>query len=133
LRNPLGPVRNAAHYLSQKELPDPELRRPLEMIERQVDQMARLIDDLLDVSRITRGMVELRLERLDFVEVAEATVDACRDEITSRGHTLHVRLPQERVILNADRQRLVQVFGNLIGNAVKYTPPGGRIELSAGV
>jgi signal transduction histidine kinase len=133
LRNPLGPVRNAAHFLSQKELPDPELRRPLEMIERQVDQMARLIDDLLDVSRITRGMVELRLERLDFVEVAEATVDACRDDITARGHTLHVRLPQERVILNADRQRLVQVLGNLIGNAVKYTPPGGRIELAADV
>jgi signal transduction histidine kinase len=131
LRNPLGPVRNAAHYLKLRALPDPELRRPIEMIESQVTHMSRLIDDLLDVARITRGMVELRLERLLLRDVAEAAVDACRDEIEGRTHTLLVTLPEEPVTLLADRQRLVQVFGNLIGNAVKFTPPGGRIEITA--
>ena len=132
LRNPLGPVRNAAHFLKERNLPDPELRRPVEMIERQVAHMTRLIDDLLDVSRITRGMVELRLERLLFNEVIEAAVDASRDEIEGRGHTLRVAGPERPVTLLADRQRLVQVFCNLIGNAAKYTSPGGSIELLAG-
>jgi signal transduction histidine kinase len=131
LRNPLGPVRNAAHYLRLRNLPDPDVQRSVEMIERQVGQMARLIDDLLDVSRITRGVLELRLERLEFGEVAEAAVEACRTEIESRGQSIRVRLPDERVVLRADRVRLVQVLCNLIGNAAKYTPSGGRIEFAA--
>ncbi len=131
LRNPLGPVRNAAHYLKLKEIPDPELKRPVEMIERQVEHMARLIDDLLDVSRISRGVLELRRERLDFEEVVKAAVDACHDEIDARHHALRVSLPKAPVTLHADRHRLIQVFCNLISNASKYTPVGGRIDFTA--
>jgi signal transduction histidine kinase len=133
LRNPLGPVRNAAHYLKLRDLPDPELRRPIEMIERQVAQMARLIDDLLDVSRVSRGVLELQRGRLEFREVAEAAVDACRADIDARGQKLHVMLPRESVPLDADRARLIQVFCNLLANANKYTPPGGNIDLEAQV
>jgi PAS domain S-box-containing protein len=133
LRNPLGPVRNAAHYLKLKNLADPELKRPVEMIERQVTHMARLIDDLLDTSRIARGVLELRLERVRLVEVIEAAVDACRDEIDGRAHSLRVRLPKQAVELDADRHRLVQAFGNLISNASKYTPAGGKIDVTAGI
>src|SRR6185437_13263706 len=79
LRNPLSPIRNAAHYLKLRRPTDAELRRPLEMIERQVAQMARLIDDLLDVSRITRGTFELRRERVTCGEIVDAAVEACRD------------------------------------------------------
>jgi PAS domain S-box-containing protein len=133
LRNPLSPVRNAAYYLKLKERTDPEVRRLVEMIDRQVAQMARLIDDLLDVSRISRGMFQLVVERIDFGEVAEATVDACREEVDSRGHALHVAVPEKSVMLRADRHRLVQVFSNLIANAAKYTPAGGRIDFVAEV
>jgi len=131
LRNPLAPVRNAAHYLMMRDLPDPDLRRPIEMIHRQVAQMARLIDDLLDVSRITRGQLELRLDRFDFCEAAQAAVDACQDEVDARGHSLFATLPERRVELVADRHRLIQVFSNLIVNAAKYSPAGGRIDFTA--
>jgi len=131
LRNPLSPISNAAHYLKSKNLKDPDVRRRVEMIERQVTQVSRLVDDLLDVSRITRGTLELRLEHLDFAEVAQAALDACQEEIAAYGHRLHVALPEKPVYLNADRHRLIQVFGNLIGNAVRYTPAPGRIEFVA--
>ena len=131
LRNPLGPIRNAARFLKLKASHDDELKRPIEMIERQVDQMTRLIDDLLDVSRISRGVLELRTERLSISDIVEAAVDACHDEIQEREHRLSVRLPHHPTELEADRVRLVQVLCNLIGNAVKYTPAGGRIEVAA--
>jgi PAS domain S-box-containing protein len=133
LRNPLAPVRNAAHFLRLRNLPDPEVHRPIEMIERQVAQMARLIDDLLDVSRISRGVLELRLERLMFRDIADAVVDMCRDEVDARGHTLRVVLPEIPVPLDADRQRLIQAFCNLVSNAAKYTPPEGHLEFVARV
>jgi len=129
LRNPLAPVRNAARYLRLRGVA-PDLRRPVEMIERQVAQMSRLIDDLLDVSRITRGMLDLRRERVACGEIIEAALDACRDEIQAKGQQLRVRMPAESVELEADRERLVQVLCNLIGNAAKYTPTRGTIELS---
>ncbi len=131
LRNPLGPVRNAAHYLMLKGPTDPRLRRPIEIIDRQVAQMARLVDDLLDVSRISRGVLELRRQRVALAEIVEASVDACREAIQAQGHNLRVSVPMEPVELEADRQRLVQVLTNLISNATKYTPPGGEIELTA--
>jgi PAS domain S-box-containing protein len=133
LRNPLAPVYNAALYLKLQDFPDPELKHSIGMIERQVVHMARLIDDLLDVSRISRGVLDLRLERLNFDEIAEAAVEACRDEIKARGHSLHVDLPRASVWVLADRHRLVQVFCNLLTNAAKYTPLGGRIELAVKV
>jgi PAS domain S-box-containing protein len=131
LRNPLGPVRNAAHYLMLKGPTDPDLRRPIEIIDRQVEQMARLVDDLLDVSRISRGVLELRRQRVALAEIVEASVDACREAVQAQGHNLRVSVPIEPVELEADRQRLVQVLTNLISNAAKYTPPGGQIELTA--
>jgi CheY-like chemotaxis protein len=99
------------------------------MIERQVAQMARLIDDLLDVSRITRGTLELRRERVALNDVVDAAVDACHDDLQARGHRLRIDLPSTPIELQADRERLIQVLSNLIGNAAKYTPAGGRIAL----
>ena len=129
LRNPLAPVRNAARALRLAGLP-PSAERPVAMIERQTVHMARLIEDLLDVSRITRGVLDLRPERLDFAEVAHSALDACRDEMEQRRHTVTLRLPDPPVTLEADRHRLVQVFGNLLVNAARYTPPGGHIVLT---
>jgi len=133
LRNPLGTIRNAAHYLRMRGIADPDLEGPIEMIERQVEQMARLIDDLLDVSRITRGVLELRRERTSLADVVDAAVKACRDELERRRHTLRTTLPPGPVELLADRARLVQVLCNLIANAGKYTPEGGHVDLVAAV
>ncbi len=133
LRNPLAPVRNAARYLKLTGSTDAEPRRAVEMIERQVAQMSRLIDDLLDVSRISRGMLELRRDRVACADIVEAAVDACRDELEAKGQTLRRVIPADPVELDADRERLVQVLCNLIGNAAKYTPPGGEIDLTVAV
>ncbi len=127
LRNPLAPVRNAAAYL--KEVGGSELARPVEMIERQISQMARLIDDLLDVSRISRGVLELRRERIDLSEILEAAVDATHGEIEAKSHVLKVDAPRVPIELDADRERLVQVLSNLLNNAAKYTPMRGDIRL----
>ena len=131
LRNPLGPVRNAARILKLKAPDDPELRRPIEMIERQTEQLARLLDDLLDVSRISRGALEMRRERLVLSSVVDAAVDACHDELQARGLDLRVGLPNEPTELMADRTRLIQLLCNLITNAAKYTSSGGQIEIKA--
>jgi PAS domain S-box-containing protein len=127
LRNPLAPIRNAAHYLHA--IANEETQPAVGIIERQVAQMARLIDDLLDVSRISRGVLELRRERVDCAEIVESAVEACRDEIHARGLKLTIRLPDDRLELDADRERLVQVLCNLLGNAAKYTPPDGHVDL----
>ncbi len=133
LRNPLAPIRNAARFLKQRASGDPDLRRPIDMVERQVAQMSRLIDDLLDVSRISRGTLDLRRERVACAEIVEAAVDACRDDIQAKGQHLRVRVPRGPVELEADRERLVQVLCNLIGNAAKYTPTGGDIDVAVDV
>ncbi|HEX3111923.1 MAG TPA: ATP-binding protein, partial [Candidatus Eisenbacteria bacterium] len=108
--------------------------RPVEIIERQVSIMARLVDDLMDVSRISRGTLALRMGRVDLAEVIEAAAEECRDDVTARGQVLTVILPERPLPIRGDRDRLVQIFGNLVSNAVKYTPEGGRIdiELKAG-
>ena len=133
LRNPLAPVRNAAHVLKQKSSALPDLQRPIEMIERQVAQMSRLIDDLLDVSRISRGALGVRRTRVLCSEIVDAAVDACHDELQVKRHSLRANVPATPVVLLADRERLVQVLCNLLGNAAKYTPAGGRIELAVKV
>ena len=132
LRNPLAPVRNAARDLEARRPTQPEARRQVDMIERQV-AMSRLIDDLLDVSRISRGTLELRRERATCSEIVEAAVDDCRDELVAKGQHLRVTMPPAPVELEADRERLVQVLSNVVGNAVKYTPSGGTIGLAASV
>ena len=93
--------------------------------------MTRLIDDLLEVSRLTSGLLKLRRERMELADVVEAAVEGSRDQIETRGHTLRVRLPKKPVVMYADRDRLVQVLSNLVSNAAKYTPRGGRIEVFA--
>ena len=133
LRNPLAPIRTAARYLKLAGHATPAAERQVDMIERQVAQMSRLIDDLLDASRVSRGALQLRRERFACAEVVEAAVDACTEEIRARKHHLRVRLPTERIEVKADRERLVQVLCNLLGNAAKYTPVGGHLDLAVAV
>ena len=100
------------------------------MAERQVVHLARLVDDLLDVSRITQGKIELRKEPLDLAPVVDRAVEAVQPSIEERGHALTVSLPAEPIRLEADPTRLEQVLWNLLNNAAKYTEPGGQIRLS---
>ncbi len=131
LRNPLAPIRNALHLLGLAKGDPAVTDRARAMMERQVGQMVRLIDDLLDVSRVTRGKLELRTERLELARVVEAAVETCRPLIQASGHELAVTMPPEPVYLDADGTRLAQVLANLLNNSAKYTPPGGRITLAA--
>jgi two-component system CheB/CheR fusion protein len=131
LRNPLAPVRNAVGILKLKGPDEPELRWAREIIERQVYQMTRLIDDLLDVSRITQDRLELRRERVGLAQILREAVEMSRPLIAQEGHELEVSVPHDPVLLDADAARLAQVFANLLNNAAKYTPAGGRIALCA--
>jgi PAS domain S-box-containing protein len=130
LRNPLAPLRSGLQVLRlANERSDREAAR--EMMERQLGQLVRLVDDLLDISRISRNRLELRKARVPLASVIENAVETARSLIDARGHTLTVTLPSETFFVDADLTRLAQVFWNLLNNAAKYTNPGGRIELSA--
>jgi signal transduction histidine kinase/CheY-like chemotaxis protein len=131
LRNPLAPVRNATHILRARMPPSPELHWARDVIDRQVTQMTRLIDDLMDVARITRGTFELRKTRAELDEIIRGAVETSRPLIDSCRHELTLRLPSEPVYLDADVIRLAQVFSNLLNNAAKYTASGGRIVVAA--
>jgi PAS domain S-box-containing protein len=133
LRNPLAPIHNSVQIIRAKGLPIPELQWAGEVIERQVQQMTRLVDDLLDVSRITRGKIELRKERVQLATVVSSAVEASRPLIEKWQHELSVNIPSEPIYLDADLTRLSQVLMNLLNNAAKYTEPGGRISLTATV
>jgi PAS domain S-box-containing protein len=131
LRNPLAPIRNAAAVLQQTSGTDRSaILQATEMITRQVDQMVRFVDDLLDLSRISLGKIELRVGWTDLGSVLSNAAEAARPLADSRRHELTVELPAEPITLNADSARLTQVVGNLLTNAVKFTNPGGRIRLS---
>jgi signal transduction histidine kinase len=131
LRNPLAPVRNAAQLLQyHDDIPVPA-RQARDIIARQVRVMSRLIEDLMDVSRINQGRIELRRERVELASVVELAVEASRPSILEFGHELVLRLPETPVALDADPIRLSQVFVNLLTNAAKYTDRRGRIELAA--
>lgn len=131
LRNPLAPVRNAAQFLKLKGPVDPDLQHARDIIERQVGHLTRLVDDLLDVSRITRGKIVLQKERLGLKSILANAVEASRPVIEAAGHELAVAVPPEPMHLSGDLTRLVQVFGNVLVNAAKYTDRGGRIWLTA--
>jgi PAS domain S-box-containing protein len=131
LRNPLAPLVTAADILRMHGSADPVLRRQQEVIHRQTQQMKRLLDDLLDVSRISRGKVQLAPEAVDLTTILTHSVEMSQPLIDARGHTLQVELPHTRLPLNGDPARLVQVFTNLLNNAAKFTPPGGNIRLEA--
>lgn len=131
LRNPLAPIRNAVQVLGLLDLKDPRLRWVKEMIDRQVKHLVHLVDDLLDVSRITRGKITLKHEWIELSQVIERAVEATEAIIEAQQHRLSVFYPDEPVWLKGDGVRLVQIFTNLLNNAAKYTPHGGRIDLSA--
>jgi signal transduction histidine kinase len=131
MRNSLSPVHNAVQILRLKGADTPDLCWGRDVIERQVKQMTRLIDDLLDISRITRDKLELRKERVELAEVVTAAVETSRPLIEECGHQLTVKLPPEPIYLYADQMRLAQVYMNLLTNAAKYTDRGGHIWLTA--
>jgi len=131
LRNPLAPLRSGLEVLKIAGNAGPTAERTRSTMARQVDQLTRLVDDLLDVSRITRNKLELRLERVELGEVLRSALEASRPLVDAGGHELTVTLPREQVYLNADLTRLAQVFSNLLNNAAKYTEWGGHIELTA--
>jgi CheY-like chemotaxis protein/nitrogen-specific signal transduction histidine kinase len=133
LRNPLAPATNALHILQLKAPPLPELAWAQEVIATQIQRMTRLIDDLMDVSRITSNKLTLRLERLELSKILEEALTAARPFVEESGHELSVVWPGEPVLLSADLVRMAQVFSNLLNNAAKYTNPGGRIRLVARV
>jgi PAS domain S-box-containing protein len=131
LRNPLAPVRNAIEILRLTQSPSPNLQWTHDVIDRQVRQMTRLVDDLLDVSRITTGKIELRKERIELSAAVRIALEASRPLIERGQHLLTVRMAPEPLWLDADLARLAQVLSNLLNNAAKYTRPGGHIWLAA--
>jgi signal transduction histidine kinase len=133
LRNPLAPIRTAVDVLRLKGDGQPEIEWAREIINRQTKHLVRLVDDLLDVSRITGGKIRLDLEVLNAASVVAAAVETSRPLIEESGHQMTVTLPEEPVWVRCDRVRLAQVLSNLLNNAAKYTQPGGeiRVETSA--
>jgi len=130
LRNPLAPISAAAEVLRLGHANDPRLRRTSEIVTRQVRHMAVLIDDLLDASRVTRGIVTVQREDQDLREIVAAAVEQAAPQMEARRHRLRVALGDAPVRVSGDRERLVQVVTNLLDNAAKYTPDGGAIELA---
>jgi signal transduction histidine kinase len=128
LRNPLAPIRNAVEILRLTEADPAAATSARQLLERQLKQLVRLIDDLLDVSRITQGRLELRKETLDLALALRVAVETSRPLIESRRHTLHVSAPPEVFFIDADAARIAQVFANLLNNSAKYSPPGSSIS-----
>ena len=131
LRNPLAPIRNGLQVMRLARGDAEAVEQSRDMMERQLDQMVRLVDDLMDVSRITRGKLELKTERLQLAVVVNSAVEISRPLIEQMGHELTVTLPEQPVVVEADLTRLAQVFLNLLNNAAKYSDRGGHIRLAA--
>jgi len=131
LRNPLAPMSNMLEVVKRAGGDSEILNRAYETIERQLGQMVRLVDDLLDLNRITHDRLELRRSEVELSSVVQQAVEVARPLLDAAGHQLTIDLPDEPIYLNADRARLAQVFGNLLNNSCKYTKPKGSIALSA--
>jgi PAS domain S-box-containing protein len=131
LRNPLAPVRNAVELLRQAGDDPTVMEETNRIMERQISHMVRLIDDLMDISRVTSGKLQLRKEQVELAAAVQSALEEVRPLIEASGHEFTVRLPEEPVVLNADPTRLAQVFSNLLNNAAKYTENGGHIWLTA--
>ena len=129
LRNPLGAIRNGLYLLRDGRTDDPG--RIQDMMDRQLRQILRLMEDLLDVSRITSGKIVLKREPVKLESVVRDAVDSTRTAMDSMAHQLTVNLPPEPVVIRGDRVRLAQVLSNLLGNAAKFTPSGGEIAVNA--
>src|SRR5262249_15963167 len=132
LRNPLAPISNAARALRRGPLDREAIRAAAEMLERQVGQMSRLVDDLLDMSRITRGRIELRKERVELAPIVRQAVETVHGQYRSMNHELTVAVPPRPLYVDADPARLAQVVGNLLNNACKFTDKRGRVWLTVG-
>ena len=130
LRNPLAPIRNALQIMQFADGKGESVKFASEIMERQIDHMVRLVDDLLDLSRISQGRIELRPERVELSQILHQAVEICRPAIDQAGHKLTISLPSQPVYLSADPTRLVQVFGNLFSNSCKYSDPGCQISLT---
>ena len=130
LRNPLAPISTAAQLLRVRHADEKARTMASEIIVRQVRHMTALVDDLLDVSRVTRGLVELHMTTLDLKQIVGSAVEQALPLIEARRHALEVRMPPQRAHVRGDRTRLVQVIANVLNNAAKYTPSNGRIVLT---
>ncbi len=133
LRNPLAPIRYAARVLGKLNVDEPRVQWARDVIERQVAHLARLVDELLDISRIARGKITLKKARVELSELVRQACEAAQPLMSAKGHRFDVMLPERRVTIDGDLVRLVQVLQNLLDNAAKYTPERGRIELVAGL
>ncbi|ALL63335.1 Chemotaxis protein methyltransferase CheR [Paraburkholderia caribensis MBA4] len=132
LRNPLAPIRNAVELMDPRHHASEDTVRDARMIaRRQVEHLSRLVDDLLDVSRITHGKIALQMECVDLGAAVATAVEANQPSIQKKQHTLHVNVPDESCMIYGDPIRVAQVISNLLSNAAKYTPEGGVIELDA--
>ena len=130
LRNPLAPIRNAVEIMRRSPMTDPQLTWSRDVIERQVKHLSRLVDDLLDVSRITRGNINLNRERLNVGAIVSRAIETVQPLIAEQRHELTVEMADDALEVEGDLTRLTQVLGNLLNNAAKYTDPGGRIVLN---
>lgn len=132
LRNPLAPIRNGLQILRLRAADDEVLQRTVTMMDRQMEHLVRLVDDLLDVGRITRGRLELRTQKLQLTDVLTSAIEGSRALIEAQGHHLTVSIDDaDDLVVEGDSDRLVQVFSNLLSNSAKYTERGGRISLTA--
>ena len=130
LRNPLAPISSSASLLSMQFSSEPRICQTSSIISRQVKHMSRLIDDLLDVSRVTRGLVKLKLATVDFREVVTGALDQTRPLVLEKAHQVRVELPETPVWVRGDQTRLVQSVANIVNNAAKYTQKGGQLVLA---
>jgi two-component system CheB/CheR fusion protein len=131
LRNPLAPIQNAVQVLRLEGPGQPQMEHARDMIDRQVAHLVRLVDDLMDVARITSGKINLRRECVSLASIINSAVESSRPLLDARGHALSVSVPPEPMHFNGDATRLAQVFQNLLTNAARYTLEGGRIALMA--
>jgi CheY-like chemotaxis protein len=130
LRNPLAAIRNAVSFLGMLGSADTRLVRARDIIDRQVAHLTRMVDDLLDASRLTRGVITLKRESVALADIVEGALEAVRPLIEQNEHTLSIQVPDEPILVSGDRARLIQVATNLLNNAAKFTPKGGHISIA---
>jgi two-component system CheB/CheR fusion protein len=133
LRNPLAPMRNALDIMKGKSPSDADFVRMRDMLDRQVTKMARIVSDLLEAAKVTRNQLQLRRAPVEVQAVLERSVELLQHATQARRQSLIVSMPEAPMIVSGDATRLEQVFGNLLENAIKFTPEGGRIEIEASI
>lgn len=132
LRNPLAPIRSGLQVIRREGLDQASFSKTMDILERQTNQIVHLVDDLLDISRITQGKINLKRERIDLKSAIELALEASRSEIEAGRNELAVSIPQQPVFIEADLTRVAQILTNILNNAAKYSPAGGKITLTAG-